>query len=73
MINGFHDFNELECPSYEIAAYIDGELDAGREHELEIHFAECQLCSVELTQQKQFLCGLSSSLRSEGEIELPAD
>jgi len=63
----------LECPTDEIAAYIDGELSAAHELELEDHLAGCQICSVELNQQKQFLCGLSSSLKNECEIELPAN
>ena len=63
----------FECPTDEIAAYIDGELAAAHELELEVHFADCQICSLELNQQKQFLCGLNSSLKNEGEIELPAN
>ncbi len=65
---------ELEfdnCPTFEIAAYIDGELDLTRELELEMHFAACPVCSEELNHQKQFLCTLNSSLRSEEDIELP--
>ncbi len=73
MKGAFQEFHECECQSFEIAAYIDGELDAERELELGMHLAECGLCSDELVQQKQFLCGLSSSLRSEAEIELPAN
>lgn len=61
------------CPSYEIAAYIDGELDAVREFEIESHFASCQICLSELNQQKQFLRGLDMSLRQERELELPAN
>jgi anti-sigma factor RsiW len=61
------------CPIDEIAAYIDGELDALREADVQIHFADCDACSLELTKQKQFLCGLTSSLKKEGEINLPAD
>lgn len=63
----------FECPADDIAAYIDGELDLVRELELESHFASCADCSEELNQQKQFLCGLNSSLKHEKEIELPAD
>ena len=63
----------LECPTDEIAAYIDGEMDPMREFELEAHLAGCEVCSLELNQQKQFLCGLSSSLQHEDEIELPAN
>ncbi len=61
------------CPVDEISAYIDGELGAARELELEMHFAGCRACADELNLQKQFLLGLNSSLKSENEIELPAD
>lgn len=61
------------CPSYEIAAYIDGELDAAREVELDLHFASCGICTDELNHQKHFLCTLNSSLRNEAEIDLPKD
>lgn len=64
---------KFECPSFEIAAYIDGELDAARELEIESHFAGCPQCNNELTSQKQFLCGLNASLKNESEIELPAN
>ena len=63
----------FECPTDEIAAYIDGELDPSCEFELEAHFATCEVCSYELNQQKQFLCGLNSSLKHEKDIELPAN
>lgn len=63
----------VECPSNEIASYIDGEFDAARELELEAHFSECRICSEELNQQKQFLCALNSSLGNEKELELPSD
>lgn len=62
----------FECSPDEIAAYIDGEMGSAREMEMEAHFAACAACSLELNQQKQFLCGLSSTLRHEGEMELPA-
>lgn len=61
------------CPTFEIAAYIDGELDAGRVLELESHFAGCPSCAEDLNHQKQFLLTLSNSLRNEGEIDLPKD
>lgn len=63
----------FECPTDDIAAYIDGELDAVREFELEAHFVTCESCSQELNQQKQFLCGLNSSLKHEGDLELPVN
>lgn len=65
--------NKFECPAVEIAAYIDGELDTVHELELEAHLDVCSTCSDELTLQKQFLCGLNSSLMHEGDLELPSD
>src|SRR4051794_15624975 len=59
------------CSLDEIAAYIDGELDAAREREMDEHFAGCRPCSEELNVQKQFLCSLESSLKHENDLELP--
>ncbi|CAN5466208.1 hypothetical protein BH10ACI2_BH10ACI2_16900 [soil metagenome] len=64
-------FDRFSCHSDDIAAYIDGELSLEREFELDAHFAVCTFCSDELNQQKQFLCGLNSTLKNEREIELP--
>lgn len=61
------------CAIEDIAAYIDGELNAEREIEIEAHFAICEPCSAELNLQKQFLCEVSRGLRSTHEIDLPAD
>ena len=70
-----HEFDiEMDvCPSFEIAAYLDGELDESRELELETHFSSCGICSNELNQQKNFLNHLNSRLSNESEIELPKD
>jgi len=57
----------------EIAAYIDGELSAGRELELDAHFVSCERCTEELNQQKHFLRALDASLSEPDEIDLPAD
>jgi|CXWL01.1.fsa_nt_gi predicted anti-sigma-YlaC factor YlaD len=61
------------CPTDEISAYIDGELGAERELEFDLHFATCADCTRELNLQKQFLCGLNSSLKDESELALPPD
>lgn len=61
----------IDCPSIEIAAYIDGELTADAEFELERHFAECGVCSNELNIQKQIINALEGSLGSAP--ELPKD
>jgi hypothetical protein len=63
----------FECPTDEIAAYIDGELSAARELELDLHFAACSPCQRSLNEQKQFLCRLESSLKQDRDLELPPD
>ncbi len=64
---------KLPCPTDEIAAYVDGELGAALEMQMDLHFASCKACSVELNHQKEFLLNLDASLGSEREIELPAN
>lgn len=61
----------FDCPTGDIAAYIDGELDERLETRLETHLISCRTCSVELNQQKQFLRSLDFSLKNEREIVLP--
>lgn len=61
------------CPIDEISAYIDGELAAARELEMDLHFAGCEQCSHELNEQKNFLQSLDFSLGREREMELPAN
>ncbi len=68
-----HEHSRLACPADEISAYIDAELTPARELEIESHFAVCRPCAEELNLQKQFLCGLDSSLKHDDEIELPVD
>jgi hypothetical protein len=60
-----------ECPSVDIAAYIDGELSPDAELTLECHLAECSVCAEELNLQKQFVNVLNSSL--ENIPEIPVD
>lgn len=56
--------NELaiECPSIEIAAYLDGELSPDLELKFEAHLAKCVICTQELNDQKHFINALNSSL-----------
>lgn len=68
-----HDIDIEVCPAFEIAAYLDGELNAHRELLLESHFGSCSTCSAELNHQKLFLNQLNSRLSSEDDIELPKD
>ena len=60
-----------ECPSDDIAAYIDGELSPDAEIAFENHISACKICSEELSLQKQFINTLNVSLDTLPEI--PAD
>lgn len=62
---------EIDCPSIEIAAYLDGELSAEAEVRLETHLAGCHVCTAELNDQKNFINALNGSLADAPEI--PAD
>lgn len=64
---------EIQCPTDDIAAYVDGELDAAFEMQMDLHFASCKACTVELNHQKEFLRNLDVSLGYERDLELPAD
>jgi len=66
------DQNLHACPTPEISAYIDGELSADQELQLELHMAGCRVCADDLNLQKSFLNALEISL-DEKEIELPND
>src|ERR1044072_2968749 len=60
-----------ECPSTDIAAYIEGELFLDAELFLERHHANCSICTEKLNLQKQFVNALNNSLGFAPEI--PAD
>lgn len=63
--------SENSCPRTELAAYIDGELSAREELELELHLASCKLCAAEINQQKRLLQALDFALEGEREFKLP--
>jgi hypothetical protein len=63
--------SEIECPSIEIGAYIDGELSPEAETSFETHIVNCSVCTTELNYQKQFVNALNGSLNDLP--ELPAD
>jgi len=60
------------CPVADISAYLDGELSAHVEMELEIHLASCGACTRELNEQKSLLLALESTL-DEPHFDLPKD
>jgi len=65
---------ELNCENFDLAAFVDGELDAHADLAIEAHLGACPSCRLELNAQKQFLRMLETSLRKpEAEMELPRD
>lgn len=62
---------ENSCPRGEIAAYIDGELSASAEMNLEKHFTVCADCLAEFNEQKKLLNALDFALDEKNEIVLP--
>lgn len=59
------------CESFDIGAYIDGELDHASERAFEEHASGCANCRFELNSQKQFLMLLDGSLKDGSDIEMP--
>jgi anti-sigma factor RsiW len=64
--------NNSACPWPDISAYLDGELSALNELELERHLGGCAVCREDLNLQKSFLNALNSSIEDEL-MELPSD
>ena len=65
--------SDYTCETESIAAYIDGELDSGREAALEEHLKQCPSCATELQTQRIFMCELDSALASRFELAVPAN
>jgi anti-sigma factor RsiW len=61
------------CPSEDIAAYLDSELDAGATNRFEEHVAHCETCSTELRRQRQLVCTLDAAFGSQRKFDLPND
>lgn len=61
------------CPSEDIAAYLDGELDAAAIDRFESHVAQCETCGVELRRQRQLVCTLEAAFSSQTKFDLPVD
>ena len=59
------------CKSVNIAAYVEGELDASVREDLEKHFAACASCAAELQAQRLFMCELDSALSSPFDLAVP--
>jgi len=63
----------MVCSQSDIAAYLDGELDAGAETGLENHLSECLNCFNSMREQKMVLCALNAFLDNRSQIELPVN
>lgn len=61
------------CQAEQIAAYLDGDLDAGAYAALEEHFQNCQSCVSELNAQRLFMCELDATLASTSDLPVPRD
>jgi len=64
---------ETICSQSDIAAYLDGELDAAAEMSLEAHLFACKDCFNALREQKMVLCALNAALDHRMQIELPVN
>jgi len=64
---------ETICSQSDIAAYLDGELDAATEMRLETHLTACENCFNSLKEQKMVLCALNAVLDNRAQIELPVN
>jgi predicted anti-sigma-YlaC factor YlaD len=65
--------SNLDCQAEQIAAYLDGDLDAGARVALEAHIQNCQSCVSELNAQRLFLLELETTLASTSNLPVPRD
>jgi anti-sigma factor RsiW len=63
---------EKTCQLEDVAAYLDGELNAGAQERFENHLAACAECAAELRLQRQLLCTLDVAF-GHARLDLPRD
>jgi anti-sigma factor RsiW len=61
------------CPTENIAAYIDGDLEPVLRSALEEHLQQCARCAAELQEQRLFMCELDSALANPFDLAVPAN
>jgi predicted anti-sigma-YlaC factor YlaD len=61
------------CPGEQIAAYLDGELDAAAEALFEQHLSECRICNAELNAQRLFMRELDATLIQAPDLPVPGN
>ncbi len=64
---------ENVCERNLVAAYVDGELDAGAAALFEDHLESCAECRDELRAHRLFVCELDAVLTNSDEIPVPED
>ena len=65
--------HEKVCERNLIAAYVDGELDAGLTLLFEEHLEGCAPCRAELRAHRVFVCELDAALLEGAEMSVPPD
>ena len=61
-------------PCLDVAAYLDGELDAHDDMRFEQHTKTCALCATSLSEQRRLLCVLDVAFgAAQSQIKLPAN
>ena len=68
-----NDFNEHTCQLEDVAAYLDGELNAAGVVRFEDHLKSCADCATELRAQRQLLCTLDVAFNGTRSFQLPQD
>ena len=61
------------CPSEQITAYLDAELDGSELKAFEQHVEGCQACRNELNAHRLLLCELDAAMSQDREVAAPAD
>jgi anti-sigma factor RsiW len=62
-----------KCQLEEVAAYLDGELDALALVNFEAHIEQCSACATELRTQRQLLCTLEVAFNQTRGFDLPSN
>jgi predicted anti-sigma-YlaC factor YlaD len=65
------DKSRNQCQVEQIAAYLDGELDASAGALFEDHLQGCSFCNAELNAQRLFVCELDSALTLTPDLPVP--
>ena len=75
MMTSLDSKEQHACQSEDVAAYLDGELDAQAAARFEQHTKECAQCAALLREQRRLLCALDFALGGPelGDLKLPVN